>query len=329
MSRDTLLAALSRMGLLRPGEQPAVAPLSGGVSSDIVRVDLERGSICIKRALPRLRVEADWRAPIERNRYEAEWMRTVGAILPDAVPRVLGDDRETGMFAMPFLDPVNHPVWKAQLRDGRISLDVARDVGRIVATIHSRTADDPDVASRFATDHIFFPIRLEPYLSATARNHPDCAEALADLVHVTSTTKRALVHGDVSPKNILVGPHGPVLLDAECAWYGDPAFDLAFCLNHLLLKCLWRPQWKDRYLECFDALVESYLTGVTWEPRGAIEARSSHLLPGLMLGRVDGKSPVEYISAEEERDRVRRVACALLLAPVDSVSRVRDAWELA
>ena len=87
MSRDALLAALSRMELLRPGEQPTVVPLSGGVSSDIMRVDLERGSICVKRALPRLRVEADWRAPIERNRYEAEWMRTVGAILPDAVPR--------------------------------------------------------------------------------------------------------------------------------------------------------------------------------------------------------------------------------------------------
>ena len=110
------------------------------------------------------------------------------------------------MFAMPFLDPVNHPVWKAQLRDGTISLNVARDVGRIVATIHSHTAGDPGIAAGFATDHIFFPIRLEPYLSATARNHPECAEALADLVRVTSTTKRALVHGDVSPKNILVGP---------------------------------------------------------------------------------------------------------------------------
>ena len=317
------------MGLLRPGEQPTVAPLSGGVSSDIMRVDLERGSVCIKRALPRLRVEADWRAPIERNRYEAEWMRTVGAILPDAVPRVLGDDRETGMFAMPFLDPVNHPVWKAQLRDGTISLDVARDVGRIVATIHSRTAGDPGVAAGFATDHVFFPIRLEPYLLATARKHPDCAEALADLVRVTSTTKMALVHGDVSPKNILVGPRGPVLLDAECAWYGDPAFDLAFCLNHLLLKCLWRPQWKVRYLECFDVLAESYLTGVTWEPRGDIEARSSRLLPGLMLGRVDGKSPVEYLTDEEERNRVRRAARALLLAPVDALTRVRNFWEQA
>ncbi len=55
----------------------------------------------------------------------------------------------------------------------------------------------------------------------------------------TLAAKIALVHGDVSPKKVPAGPRGPVFLDAECAWYGDPAFDLAFCLNHLLLKCLW------------------------------------------------------------------------------------------
>jgi aminoglycoside phosphotransferase (APT) family kinase protein len=329
MSRDILLAALSRMGLLHPGDCPDIVPLGGGVSSDIVRVDLESGSICVKRALPRLKVAADWRAPVERNRYEAEWMRTVGAILPEAVPRILGDDREAGLFAMPFLDPAGHPVWKEQLRDGRISAHVAGDVGRILATIHRHTADHADIASRFATDDIFFPIRLEPYLLATAKRHSDCAGALEELARVTSATKRTLVHGDVSPKNILIGPGGPVFLDAECAWYGDPAFDLAFCLNHLLLKCVWRPHWKDRYLACFDALAGSYLTGVTWEPRARIEARSAHLLPGLLLGRVDGKSPVEYITVESERERVRRVARALLRNPVDELTHVRAAWEAA
>jgi tRNA A-37 threonylcarbamoyl transferase component Bud32 len=327
MSNDPFLTALGRMGLLQPGEFPAIAPLTGGVSSDIVRVDLESGPICIKRALPKLKVQADWQVPVERNQYEIEWMRVAATIDPQAVPKMLGEDRDTGMFAMEFLDAERYPVWKMQLRDGEISLDTAREVGRRIAAIHGRTAGHIDIATKFSTDHIFFPIRLEPYLSATAKKHPDCAGRLESLVRVTGATKKALVHGDVSPKNILAGPDGPVFLDAECAWYGDPAFDLAFCLNHLLLKCLWRPRWQIRYLESFDALAGSYLANVNWEARADIETRTAHLLPGLLLGRVDGKSPVEYITTNMERDQVRRVARALLLHPVDSLIRVRDAWQ--
>jgi aminoglycoside phosphotransferase (APT) family kinase protein len=327
MSNDLFLGALSRMGLLSAGEEPAIEPLTGGVSSDIVRVSLARGAICIKRALPRLKVKADWQAPVERNRFEIEWMRTAARIVPDAVPRILGEDAGSGMFAMEFLDPGLYPVWKSQLRDGDINPEVAAAVGRNIAAIHGSTAGNTDVALAFATDHIFFPIRLEPYLSATALKHPDCAERLHSLVRVTGATKKALVHGDVSPKNILVGPKGPVFLDAECAWYGDPAFDLAFCLNHLLLKCVWRPQSHAAYLECFDALAAAYLGAVSWESGADIEARTSHLLPGLFLGRVDGKSPVEYITTEAGRDRVRRVARALLLEPVHGLGKIRTAWQ--
>jgi aminoglycoside phosphotransferase (APT) family kinase protein len=327
MNSNPFLTALVRMGLIQPGESPAIVPLAGGVSSDIVRVDLDGGPVCLKRALPKLKVQADWQAPVERNQYEIEWLRTAAGIDPRAVPKVLAEDRETGMFAMQFLDAERYPVWKSQLRDGIIRVDTARDVGRRIAAIHTRTAGRIDVARTFSTDHIFFPIRLEPYLSATATKHPDCAERLESLVRVTGATKKALVHGDVSPKNILVGPNGPVFLDAECAWYGDPAFDLAFCLNHLLLKCVWRPQWQTRYIESFEALAQSYLANVTWEAREDIEERTAHLLPGLFLGRIDGKSPVEYITTDAQRDRVRRVARALLLAPVGNLASVRAAWQ--
>ena len=326
MDTKPYLAALARMGLLKPGEMPNVAPLTGGVSSDIVRVDLASGPVCIKRALAKLKVEADWRAPVERNAYELQWMKTAGSIVPDAVPAIVGEDPEGGMFAMQFLPPADYPEWKSRLRDGQIDAVVAAEVGRRIAAIHASTAGKPDIAAKFSTDDIFFPIRLEPYLSATAARHPECAARLQHLVKLTGATKKALVHGDVSPKNILVGPRGPVFLDAECAWYGDPAFDLAFCLNHLLLKCLWRPQWRTRYLESFDALARAYLDNVSWEPVVDIETRTAHLLPGLFLGRVDGKSPVEYITDEVDRQRVRRVAVALLQHPLARLAAIRDAW---
>jgi aminoglycoside phosphotransferase (APT) family kinase protein len=324
---DWLLPALARMDLLAPGAAPPRAePLAGGVSSDIWRVDLPQGPVCVKRALAKLKVAADWRAPVERNVYEVEWMRAAGAIVPEAVPQLVGHDPDSGCFAMAFLDQRQHPLWKAELRAGRADPAVAAAVGERLARIHARTAGRPEIIATFATDHIFHPIRLEPYLLATAEKHPELAPALRAIVDTTATTKRALVHGDISPKNILVGPQGPVFLDAECAWYGDPAFDLAFCLNHLLLKCLWTPAARDDFLASYAALANAYRAGIAWEAAGAMEARTARLLPGLFLARVDGKSPVEYITADSDKDRVRRVASALLRAPPENLSAVADRW---
>ncbi|MGK9165452.1 phosphotransferase [Inquilinus limosus] len=326
MADPDLLAALRRIGLAGPDETPRFIPLTGGVSSDIFRVDLASGPICVKRALAKLRVAADWRAPVVRNLYEARWMQVAAGIVPAAVPKLLGQDEAAGALVMAYLAPEDHPVWKAQLRDGIADPAFAAEVGRRLVAIHAATAAKPELAAEFPTDEIFYDIRLEPYLVATAAVHPDCAHALHALVETTRTTKRALVHGDVSPKNILVGPQGPVFLDAECAWWGDPAFDLAFCLNHLLLKGLWRPASAPDFLACFDALTAAYLAGVDWEPADAFEARAARLLPGLFLARVDGKSPVEYLTDPAQKDRVRRVARALLLAPPETLAEIRAAW---
>jgi aminoglycoside phosphotransferase (APT) family kinase protein len=315
------------MGLLRAGAPvPPGRRLTGGVSSDIWRLDLPSGPICVKRALARLRVAADWEAPVERNRYEARWMQAAAAARPGAAPRLLGQDESSGALAMEYLPETDYPLWKEQLHAGHAVPAFAAAVGAAIAAIHAATAADPATAARFPTDAIFHAIRLEPYLLATARAHPDRAEALRRIAATTAATRRALVHGDVSPKNILAGPHGPVFLDAECAWWGDPAFDLAFCLNHLLLKRLWTPAATAGFLACFDALAAAYRAGIDWEPAAALEARAAPLLAGLFLARVDGKSPVEYITAEADKDRVRRVARALLAAPPDRLAIVRDAW---
>lgn len=322
-----LLSALTRAHLLRDGERPRATPLAGGVSSDIWRIELSSGPVCLKRALPKLKVAADWRAPVSRNAYEVAWMETAGALVPGAVPRLRAHDAESGWFVMDFLDPATHKLWKAELRDGRADPEFAAQVGAALVRIHAGTAGRPEIAQRFPTDAIFHAIRLEPYLEATARAHSDLSAAILDLVRVTASTKRALVHGDISPKNILVGPSGPVFLDAECAWYGDPAFDLAFCLNHLLLKCLWMPATTAAFLTCFDALVAAYRAGIAWEAPAELERRTARLLPGLFLARIDGKSPVEYLTADADKSRVRRVARALIATPPETLAQIRAAWE--
>jgi len=322
-----ILDALRRMRLLPADARAGGERLTGGVSSDIWRIDLPTGPVCVKRALAKLRVAADWHAPVERNRYEARWMQRANAAVPGAAPALLGIDEAAGALAMQFLPPDDYILWKTQLRDAHADPAFAARVAQSLARIHAATAADAAVAADFPTDKIFYDIRLEPYLVATGRAHPDLAPRLHALVATTQANRRALVHGDVSPKNILCGPGGPVFLDAECAWWGDPAFDLAFCLNHLLLKCLWTPPARAGFFACFDALAAAYRAGVTWEPPDAVEARAAHLLPGLLLARVDGKSPVEYITGEADKDRVRRTARALLTAPVDWLGAVRLAWQ--
>ena len=321
-----ILAALHRMGLFATCATGTGERLTGGVSSDIWRIDLTTGSVCVKRALAKLRVAADWQAPVERNRYEARWMQRANAAAPGSAPQLLGLDEASGALAMQFLPPDSHQLWKTLLRDGDADPAFAAQVAHALVRIHAATANDPATAADFPTDRIFYDIRLEPYLVATARVHPDLAQPLHDLVAATQANRRALVHGDVSPKNILRGPSGPVFLDAECAWWGDPAFDLAFCLNHLLLKCLWTPSAAAGFLTCFDALATAYMAHVGWEAPYVLEARAARLLPGLFLARVDGKSPVEYITAEHDRNRVRRTARALLAHPVEALGEVRQAW---
>ncbi len=318
--------ALARMALVSAHQPIRLIPLAGGVSSDIWRVESPGATFCVKRALARLKVAADWRAPVGRNRYEVAWFRTVGEIAPRAVPAILGDDEIAQAFAMTWLAPDHHPVWKTLLRDGIADAATARAVGDVLGRIHAATADRADLAAAFATDATFHAIRLEPYLEATGRAHPDLAPRFAALVATTASTRRVLVHGDFSPKNLLIGPHGPVILDAECAWFGDPAFDLAFVLNHLLLKGAWRPMHRARYHEAFGALVDGYRAQVRWEPWAEVERRAAALLPALLLARIDGKSPVEYLTSEADRERVRAFARPKIVEPQRGLEAIADGW---
>jgi len=327
-TNDTL-AVLRRAGLLQLGVEPELTALCGGVSSDIWRVDLDGERYCVKRALAKLKVAVDWRAPIERSRYEAAWMTVAGRLVPDAVPTLLFDDEIGHALVMRFLDRDIYRSWKELLLAGRGDCQMAAEVADRLVRIHAGTAGDPAIQARFASDRIFHAIRLEPYLLATAERNSDVARVLKSLAEATAGTKKALVHGDVSPKNILIGPVGPVFLDAECAWYGDPAFDLAFCLNHLLLKAACFKSWRQSYLSDYEAMVTTYLKAVDWEPPSDLEARTARLLPALTLGRIDGRSPVEYLKDNTTKDVIRRMAKVLLAARIDRLMSIHGTWREA
>lgn len=324
---DEMLRSLQRCGLIDDHSGARFERLTGGVSSDIWKVSTSERVFCVKRALPKLKVQADWFAPIERNRYEVAWYRVANEIAPGSAPRILAHDDETMLCAMEYLDPDVYRLWKSELRDGRADSEQAARAGTLLGKIHSGAADSEAIRARFPRSDIFQAIRLEPYLEATADRHPDLKETLFSLSRRTAAHKLTLIHGDVSPKNILLGPQGPVFLDAECACIGDPAFDIAFCLNHFLLKCLWTPSAGNDFLASFRAMTASYLAQADWEAKGALEARAASLLPGLFLARVDGKSPVEYVTDEQQKNQVRRCARALLINPPKQLDEIVSAWE--
>ena len=205
--------------------------------------------------------------------------------------------------------------------------ETAATVGRQLASIHAAFAKSPTAAVEFDTGASFHALRIEPYLLATARAHPD----LASILEIARRANRA---DEAAPscmamsarRTFCLGARGPVFLDAECAWFGDPAFDLAFCLNHLLLKTLWVPSAERELLASFDALADAYLRGVDWEPAAALEQRAAQLLPALFLARVDGKSPVEYLTDDASKNAVRRAARSMLQQPLDRLDGVRRAW---
>jgi aminoglycoside phosphotransferase (APT) family kinase protein len=323
---EPIIAALRSAGLLPARGEVRFEALTGGVSSDIWLVEGANAPFVVKQALARLRVAADWRAPVSRNASEAFWLAEARRIAPASAPEILHHDQALGFIAMAYLPPDRHPVWKALLRNGHADKAFASAVGRSLAQIHAGTAGREDIAAQVNDDALFTAIRLDPYFAHTARRHEPVAAALRRLMAETLANRRALVHGDVSPKNILAGPDGPVFLDAECAWYGDPAFDLAFCLNHLLLKALWNAKAVEGYSACFEVLATAYLSGVAWEDARALEMRAARLLPGLLLARIDGKSPVEYITQDKAKEAVRHFAIAALRHPFNTLEALRQAW---
>lgn len=321
-----ILDALRRMKVVGANETPPIVPLSGGVSGDVFRVELASGPICVKQALPKLRVAAEWLAPIERIHSEADWFRFAGEVEPGCVPRIIAEDRTAHLFAMNYFEPADYPGWKAQLLDGQVDSDFAGEVGRATASIHRASAGRADVAAKFDHGDWFMALRIEPYLLYTAKAHPDRAARIEAMARDLAASRIALMHGDVSPKNILAGPKGPIFLDAETACYGDPAFDLAFCLNHLLLKCVWAPARVSAYIRAFGALRHAYFTQASWEDADGLDRRTAGLLSAFLLARIDGKSPVEYITDPHKKDFVRAAAREFLLQSDLTLSGMAGAW---
>ena len=293
------------------------------MSCDIWRIDLPSGPVCAKRALPKLRVSEDWFAPTNRIDLETAYFRFVGGLQPGAVPGVLGYHPALGVLVTEYLPPATHTVWKEELKSGVIRTQHIRKLAALLRRIHDKSHDHAHLKAQFYKPDLIYSLRLSPYFLATAAAHPDLEPELSGLVHLFKDHCDWLVHGDFSPKNILFGPDAPVILDAECANFGDAAFDVAFCMNHLFLKAVWQPQYTVAYREAADTFLAGYFAN---DQDAVLEARAARYLAGLMLARIDGKSPVEYITTTRDKDAVRAFARAHLETPAPRLADMADRW---
>lgn len=301
-----------------------LTPLSGGVSSDIYLVEDGPERFVVKRALARLRVKDDWFADVSRSATEEAYLRHVARWLPDAVPQLRFANPSAGYFAMEYLG-AGWTNWKQLLLAGRCDVAQAGRAGFVLGTIHRRSASDTEVIRTFDTTLSFHQLRTDPYLLTTGQRHPRLRDRFFHEAARLESTRECLVHGDFSPKNILVGADRMILLDCEVAWYGDPAFDVAFLLNHLYLKSLYHAP----RLLALDAVITGFWRAYR-ETRGnatdeTLETRVAPLLLMLMLARVDGKSPAEYLNSTQQQF-VRNFVCEMLPATPTRLETVSEAW---
>jgi len=320
------------------GELIEAQELSGGVSNVVLLVTLPRSGerFVLKQARERLRVKDEWLCPVERIWREVEVLRTCDRLLQVRnaecgvrnevvevqVPKVLWEDRNNYLYAMTAA-PQEHRTWKEFLLAGEIELsgEIASACGQMLGQLHAASWADPQIARDLDDRSYFDRLRLDPYYRQIARVHADLSPAIERLIDSVWQNRRALVHGDFSPKNLLIWPGNVMLIDFEVGHFGDPAFDLGFFLTHLVLKSVWAGQRCGEYLNVAGQFWRSYQSNVQpvigsddWI---ALERRGMWNLAGCMLARVDGKSRVEYLSVAQQRF-VRELSRRWIVTPPGS-----------
>jgi 5-methylthioribose kinase len=323
LTAETVGAWLEALGLVEPGTPIRATELDWGVSNVVLAVEAEGFAAVVKQALPRLRVEDEWLAKRERSLTEARALELAARLVRGSVPAVLAVDEERCAFAIAKA-PATWRNWKELLLAGNVHAGVGVQLGGLLATIHAQTSRDQAVLESFDDVEAFEQLRVEPYHRTVMERWPRLERAIGMVVEEMLDRRLCLVHGDFSPKNVLVGGDDALwLIDFEVAHAGDPAFDLGFMLNHLMLKAIHRPAAFERYEHAAAAFWDAYSAQVS----GQLAPDPTYVVlhtSCLMLARVDGKSPAEYL-ADSERLLARSLATRFLLEPPATVDAAWDA----
>jgi 5-methylthioribose kinase len=287
--------------------------LGGGISNKVILAEAPGFRAVLKQSLGQLRTEQGWfsdRNRIFREAAAMRWNANAGR-----VPRILVEDPETFTIAMEAA-PHGAEMWKTQLFRGEARTEIARAAGLALGSMISAAWNNAEAERVFGDQTVFDQLRIDPYYRFTARQRPEAAEYIADLIARSAARRVSLAHGDYSPKNLLVHGDSVWVIDWEVTHFGDPAFDIGFLLNHLLMKTIALP----RHAAKIAPLADAFLDALSPEAAGLIPAAFEHL-PALLLARVDGKSPAEYLDGAM-REQAASLALRLMRKPASSFDEV-------
>jgi tRNA A-37 threonylcarbamoyl transferase component Bud32 len=233
-------------------------------------------------------------------------------------PRFLFDDRENYLYAMTAA-PQGCVTWKSELLSGSARTDVAKSCGALLGHLHSNTWNNEVIAVAFDDRQFFEDLRLDPFYRQVARMNSDLKPAVEQLIDSTWNERRCLVHGDFSPKNLLVSGSCLFLIDFEVGHYGDPAFDLGFFLSHLMLKAFYHAPREQPYFGLVDSFWKNYLASMSKKVSECEIERLMHRailnFAGCALARLDGKSKVDYLNLEVRRRQMRQLCREIFADP--------------
>ena len=322
---DQLLQYLRQNDRINVSERPHFTPLTGGVSNRTVWVQFDHGRDWVmKQALAKLRVQVDWFSAPERIQREAAGLGCLGSVIADHVPELLFVDERYHILAMSAV-PHPHHNWKTRLLKGETSVELAREFGQLLAKIHNAALSDPEIASEFTERAFFEELRLEPYYGYTATQVPQARSFLEGLINSTRNRRFALVHGDYSPKNVLICGGKLIILDFEVIHFGDPAFDIGFSMTHFLSKAHFLQASRQSFIEMAAEYWRAYRTNL--HPNLAERMQSSAVQHTLacLLARVAGRSPLEYLN-DDHRRRQKAIVLDLMQREIGAIPDLIDAF---
>jgi 5-methylthioribose kinase len=301
---EQLVEHLRVRGHIGSDERPSIEPLPGGVSNRTFLVRRRDGECWVlKQALPQLRVPTAWFSNPSRNHAEAMALRWLPKLAPPGtIPGFVFEDPENHLLAMLAVPPP-HENWKTLLLNGHLKEDHVRQFATLLGEIHRSSSERKDELLPLFQDQSFFEsLRLEPYYDYTASQLRDAAPFLNRLIRETRQHRDCLVHGDYSPKNVLIHAGRLVLLDHEVIHFGEPAFDLGFSLTHLLSKAHYLRAQRRSFVSAAQLYWRSYLQAVApFHQTADFEARVVHHTLACLLARVAGRSTLEYFSPDHRR----------------------------